>query len=112
MFGGPGHHKPAFRKATRRAEEREVDRLRARASEQNLCAVGTQRLGGRITRMVEHGSSGASLDVRARWIAVRDIAKGFANLREHRRRSGVVEIDAAYRPALRTISRGCGPAGG
>jgi hypothetical protein len=37
-------------------------------------------LGSHITRAVEHGSSGASLDVRARWIAVRDIAKGFANL--------------------------------
>src|SRR5258708_12646915 len=104
MLGGPGHNGPTPRQPARGAEEREVDSFGARGGERNLGAVGAQRLRRQVTSGVERGACGAPFGVRTRWIAVGEVAKSFADFGEQRRRTGVVEGDAA--------SRGFGPAAG
>jgi hypothetical protein len=52
---------------------------------------------GEVTRSVESATGGAPFGVRARWVSVWELAQRFANFGEQRRRTGVVEIDAASR---------------
>src|ERR1700694_713435 len=58
-------------------------------------AGAAERLGRQVASGVERGPGGASFGMRARGIAVWDVAKDLADFGEQRRRTGVVEGDAA-----------------
>lgn len=103
VLGGPGDDRP-FRKATRGAEQRQVDGLGARCGERDLGAVGAEGLGGQVVGGIQRGARNSTFGVRARRVAVRNGLQRFANLGEDWRRAGVVQVDA--------VSRGSGPAAG
>jgi hypothetical protein len=105
MLGGPRHDRRAFRQAVRDAEEREVDRLGARAGEGDLGAVRAQRTRGEIASAIQRGPGGPAFGLRARRISLREVAERRRDLWKDGRGTRVVQEDAA-------ISRGCGPAGG
>src|SRR5258708_901214 len=104
MLGGPGHDGPTLRQPARGAEEREVDSFGARGGERNLGAGGAPRPRRPVTSGGERGACGAPLRRPGPSVAAGEVAKSFADFGEQRRRTGVVEVDAA--------SRGFGPAAG
>ena len=108
MLGGPGHDRAALRQPARHAEEREVDRLGARAREGDLGAVGAHRTRGQVASAIQRRPRGSSFAMRAGRIAFGEVAQRRLDLRQDGRESRVVEKDAAHA----AINRGCGPAGG
>jgi hypothetical protein len=105
VLGGPRHDYATFRETACGAEEGKVHGLGAGCGERDLRAIGAQRLGGCVARVVQGGAGGSSFCVRAGRVAVGYIAKRFDDFAQDRRRAGVVEKDAA-------TSRGWDPAAG
>jgi hypothetical protein len=88
MLHGPGDE------AAAEAEQPEVDRLGPGRDESDLCSQRAERFGREVTRPVESCARGTAFGMRARGVAGRRIAKRCDNLREDRRRAGVVQVDA------------------